>query len=197
MAPAALPGGAHHAERARKSCARQLAVLHRARRPARREGPGASGTRGELIKATPSARPLYARRSPLALRLLARKGPAESPSTTPSSAAAWKPRSRRSMLSHQDGLRLVHGDGPCCPASSWTLRPPASPQTLSEGHGRAQESLAKVLMELTGATRVVCRDDASAATSRAAARVRLLQPRATRYLPPKGEHAKGGPAGGT
>ncbi|AGC43599.1 hypothetical protein MYSTI_02277 [Myxococcus stipitatus DSM 14675] len=111
----------------------------------------------------PIGQALYARRSPLALRLLTRKGPAEEPVND----AFFRRRleaalARRSMLSHRDGLRLVHGEADLLPGlfvdrygSGLTL------QTLSEGMDARKESLAKVLVELTGATHVVCRDDAS------------------------------------
>ncbi|QSQ17342.1 class I SAM-dependent rRNA methyltransferase [Myxococcus landrumensis] len=111
----------------------------------------------------PIGQALYARRSPLALRLLTRKGPAEEPIND----AFFRRRleaalARRAMLSHRDGLRLVHGEADQLPGlfvdrygSGLTL------QTLSEGMDARKESLAKMLVELTGATHVVCRDDAS------------------------------------
>lgn len=111
----------------------------------------------------PIGQALYARRSPLALRLLTRKGPAEEPVND----AFFRRRleaalSRRATLSHRDGLRLVHGEADLLPGlfvdrygAGLTL------QTLSEGMDARKESLAKMLVELTGATHVVCRDDAS------------------------------------
>ncbi|QDE89044.1 SAM-dependent methyltransferase [Myxococcus xanthus] len=111
----------------------------------------------------PIGQALYARRSPLALRLLTRKGPAEEPVDD----AFFRRRleaalARRAYLSGRDGLRLVHGEADQLPGlfvdrygKGLTL------QTLSEGMDARKETLAKMLVELTGATHVMCRDDAS------------------------------------
>ncbi|MCE9666210.1 class I SAM-dependent rRNA methyltransferase [Myxococcus stipitatus] len=111
----------------------------------------------------PIGQALYARRSPLALRLLTRKGPADEPVDD----AFFRRRleaalARRKPLSGRDGLRLVHGEADLLPGlfvdrygAGLTL------QTLSEGMDARKEMLARVLVELTGATHVVCRDDAS------------------------------------
>ncbi|MBZ4400514.1 class I SAM-dependent rRNA methyltransferase [Myxococcus sp. MISCRS1] len=111
----------------------------------------------------PIGQALYARRSPLALRLLTRTPPRE----LQVNDAFFRKRleaalARRSSLSKRDGLRLVHGEADLLPGlfvdrygKGLTL------QTLSEGMDARKESLAKMLVELTGATHVVCRDDAS------------------------------------
>jgi len=111
----------------------------------------------------PIGQALYARRSPLALRLLTRKGPADEPVDD----AFFRRRleaalARRKPLAGRDGLRLVHGEADLLPGlfvdrygAGLTL------QTLSEGMDARKEMLARVLVELTGATHVVCRDDAS------------------------------------
>lgn len=111
----------------------------------------------------PIGQALYARRSPLALRLLTRKAPAEEPVDD----AFFRRRleaslARRAPLSGRDGLRLVHGEADLLPGL-FVDRYGAglSLQTLSEGMDARKESLARMLVELTGATHVVCRDDAS------------------------------------
>lgn len=111
----------------------------------------------------PIGQALYARRSPLALRLLTRRSPAEEPVDD----AFFRRRleaslARRAPLSGRDGLRLVHGEADLLPGL-FVDRYGAglSLQTLSEGMDARKESLARMLVELTGATHVVCRDDAS------------------------------------
>jgi len=111
----------------------------------------------------PIGQALYARRSPLALRLLTRKPPREQPVNDLFFRRRLEAAlARRASLSGRDGLRLVHGESDQLPGlfvdrygKGLTL------QTLSEGMDARKESLAKMLVELTGATHVVCRDDAS------------------------------------
>ncbi len=115
------------------------------------------------VQGNPIGQAFYARSSPLALRLLTRKGPAEEPVDD----AFFRRRleaslSRRASLKGRDGLRLVHGEADLLPGlfvdrygTGLTL------QTLSEGMDARKEMLARMLVELTGATHVVCRDDAS------------------------------------
>ncbi|MDC0714454.1 class I SAM-dependent rRNA methyltransferase [Stigmatella sp. ncwal1] len=111
----------------------------------------------------PIGQAFYAQRSPLALRLLTRR-----PSTEePADEAFFRRRleaslARRAPLKHRDGVRLVHGEADLLPGlfvdrygAGLTL------QTLSEGMDTRKEWIARVLVELTGATHVVCRDDAS------------------------------------
>ncbi|HEX8697983.1 MAG TPA: class I SAM-dependent rRNA methyltransferase [Myxococcaceae bacterium] len=111
----------------------------------------------------PIGQAFYAQRSPLALRLLTRKPATEEPVDD----AFFRRRleaalARRAPLKHRDGLRLVHGEADLLPGlfvdrygAGLTL------QTLSEGMDARKQWVARVLAELTGATHVVCRDDAS------------------------------------
>lgn len=111
----------------------------------------------------PIGQAFYAQRSPLALRLLTRRPPAEEPVDE----AFFRRRleaalARRAPLKHRDGLRLVHGEADLLPGffvdrygAGLTV------QTLSEGMDARKELLARMLVERTGATHVVCRDDAS------------------------------------
>jgi 23S rRNA (cytosine1962-C5)-methyltransferase len=115
------------------------------------------------VQGNPIGQAFSARTSPLALRLLTRKGPAEEPVDD----AFFRRRleaslARRAPLKGRDGVRLVHGEADLLPGlfvdrygTGLTL------QTLSEGMDARKETLARMLVELTGATHVVCRDDAS------------------------------------
>ncbi len=130
--------------------------------------PPAVEARGAVVavvdpQGNPIGQAFYAQRSPLALRLLTRKPPGEEPVDD----AFFRRRleaslARRAPLRHRDGVRLVHGEADLLPGlfvdrygAGLTL------QTLSEGMDARKERLARVLVELTGATHVVCRDDAS------------------------------------
>ncbi|ATB27419.1 class I SAM-dependent rRNA methyltransferase [Melittangium boletus] len=111
----------------------------------------------------PVGQAFYAQHSPLALRLLTRKGPAEEKVDE----AFLRQRleaslARRSFLRQRDGLRLVHGEADLLPGL-FVDRYGAglSVQTLSEGMDARKEWVARTLASLTGATHVVCRDDAS------------------------------------
>jgi 23S rRNA (cytosine1962-C5)-methyltransferase len=106
---------------------------------------------------------LYARRSPLALRLLTRRGPEEEPINEDFFRGRLKASiKRRVSLGPRDALRLVHGESDLLPglvvdryAGALVL------QTLSEGMDARESLLARLLVELTGASRVVARDDGS------------------------------------
>jgi 23S rRNA (cytosine1962-C5)-methyltransferase len=130
--------------------------------------PPAGDTRGTVVsvvdlQGNPIGQAFYAQRSPLALRLLTRRPPAEEPVDE----AFFRHRleaalARRAPLKHRDGLRLVHGEADLLPGlfvdrygAGLTV------QTLSEGMDARKELLARMLVERTGATHVVCRDDAS------------------------------------
>ena len=111
----------------------------------------------------PVGQAFYAQRSPLALRLLTRKGPAEEKVDE----ALLRHRlelalARRAPWKGRDGLRLVHGEADLLPGL-FVDRYGAglSLQTLSEGMDARKEWIARTLAGLTGATHVVCRDDAS------------------------------------
>ncbi|WP_375757488.1 class I SAM-dependent rRNA methyltransferase [Corallococcus exercitus] len=111
----------------------------------------------------PIGQALYARRSPLALRLLTRKGPNEEKVDDAFFIRRLEAAlARRAVLPGRDGLRLVHGEADLLPGffvdrygQGLTV------QTLSEGMDARKEMLARALVERTGATHVVCRDDAS------------------------------------
>jgi 23S rRNA (cytosine1962-C5)-methyltransferase len=125
-------------------------------------------TRGMVVavvdpQGNPIGQAFYAQRSPLALRLLTRRPASEEAVDE----AFFRHRleaslARRAPLKHRDGLRLVHGEADLLPGlfvdrygSGLTV------QTLSEGMDARKELVARVLVEKTGATHVVCRDDAS------------------------------------
>lgn len=111
----------------------------------------------------PIGQALYARRSPLALRLLTRKGPNEERVDDAFFIRRLEAAlARRAVLPGRDGLRLVHGEADLLPGffvdrygQGLTV------QTLSEGMDARKEMLARALVERTGASHVVCRDDAS------------------------------------
>ncbi|MBN8231344.1 class I SAM-dependent rRNA methyltransferase [Corallococcus macrosporus] len=111
----------------------------------------------------PIGQALYARRSPLALRLLTRKGPNEEKVDDAFFIRRLEAAlARRAVLPGRDGLRLVHGEADLLPGffvdrygQGLTV------QTLSEGMDARKEMLARALVEKTGASHVVCRDDAS------------------------------------
>ncbi len=111
----------------------------------------------------PVGQALYARRSPLALRLLTRRGPDEEPIDEDFFRGRLEASlRRRATLGPRDAVRLVHGESDLLPGlvvdrygSSLVL------QSLSEGMDAREGLLARLLVELTGATRVVARDDGS------------------------------------
>jgi 23S rRNA (cytosine1962-C5)-methyltransferase len=106
---------------------------------------------------------LYARTSPLALRLLTRR-PSEEERVDD---AFFRRRleasiQRRAPLGPREALRLVHAESDLLPGlvvdrygTSLVL------QSLSEGMDAREALLARLLVELTGASRVVARDDGS------------------------------------
>ncbi len=105
----------------------------------------------------------YARHSPLALRLLTRRGPADEPIDEDFFRRRLEASiRRRASLGSRDALRLVHGESDLLPGlvvdcygSALVL------QSLSEGMDAREEVLARLLVELTGAARVLARDDGS------------------------------------
>jgi 23S rRNA (cytosine1962-C5)-methyltransferase len=106
---------------------------------------------------------LSARSSPLALRLLTRRGADEEPIDE----AFFRRRleaslRRRAALGPRDALRLVHGESDLLPGLVVDrYRSALVLQSLSEGMDAREELLARLLVELTGAERVVARDDGS------------------------------------
>ncbi|NOK32405.1 class I SAM-dependent rRNA methyltransferase [Corallococcus exercitus] len=130
--------------------------------------PPATDTPGAVVavvdpQGNPIGQALYARRSPLALRLLTRKGPNEEKVDDAFFIRRLEAAlARRAVLPGRDGLRLVHGEADLLPGffvdrygQGLTV------QTLSEGMDARKEMLARALVERTGVSHVVCRDDAS------------------------------------
>ncbi|RKH03255.1 class I SAM-dependent rRNA methyltransferase [Corallococcus sp. CA047B] len=111
----------------------------------------------------PIGQALYARRSPLAIRLLTRKSPAEEKVDDAFFIRRVEAAlARRAVLPGRDGLRLVHGEADQLPGFFVDRYGPGlTIQTLSEGMDARKEMLARALVKMTGATHVVCRDDAS------------------------------------
>jgi 23S rRNA (cytosine1962-C5)-methyltransferase len=106
---------------------------------------------------------LYARTSPLALRLLTRRGADEEPIDD----AFFRRRleaslRRRAALGPRDALRLVHAESDLLPGLVVDrYRNALVLQSLSEGMDAREGLLSRLLVELTGATRVLARDDGS------------------------------------
>ncbi|MGQ0504123.1 MAG: class I SAM-dependent rRNA methyltransferase [Myxococcaceae bacterium] len=111
----------------------------------------------------PIGQAFWATQSPLAIRLLTRK-----PSSEEKIDDAFFERrlkaslARRSAFHERDAYRVVHGESDLIPGliadrygKGLVL------QTLSEGADVRKERFARQLAEMTGATHVVCRDDAS------------------------------------
>lgn len=111
----------------------------------------------------PVGQAFWSSRSPLALRLLTRRPAGEEKVDE----AFFRQRlqaaiDRRKVMGERDALRLVHGESDLIPGlfvdrygEGLTV------QTLSEGADQWKERFARLLVELTGARHVVCRDDAS------------------------------------
>ncbi|MDX2011316.1 MAG: class I SAM-dependent rRNA methyltransferase [Myxococcaceae bacterium] len=101
--------------------------------------------------------------SPLALRLVSRSLSTEERVDD----AFWKRRfelalARRASLVGRDAMRLVHAEADLVPGLIVDRYGPAlTLQTLSEGADVRKASWARLLQEVTGASLVVCRDDAS------------------------------------
>ncbi len=130
--------------------------------------PPAVESPGEVVlvvdkQRNPIGQALYARKSPLALRLLTR-GP---PEQEPIDEAFFRRRlaaclQRRRTLVGRDAYRVVHGEADLLPGlfvdrygSALVM------QTLSEGMDARKAMLAALCADLFGADRVVCRDDGS------------------------------------
>ncbi|MFL5319138.1 MAG: class I SAM-dependent rRNA methyltransferase, partial [Myxococcaceae bacterium] len=111
----------------------------------------------------PIGQAFYARKSPLALRLLTRKSSQDERVDDAFFEARLKAAlDRRQSLSQRDAYRLVHGESDLLPGLLVDKYGTGlSIQTLSEGMDARKESLGKALAKLTSATHVVCRDDHS------------------------------------
>jgi len=115
------------------------------------------------VQGNPVGQALYARSSPLALRLLTR----EPSSQLRVDDAFFEARleaalARRAVLAGRDAWRLVHGESDLLPGLLVDrFGEGLSLQTLSEGMDARKAQLAVALRRLTGARVVVCRDDHS------------------------------------
>jgi 23S rRNA (cytosine1962-C5)-methyltransferase len=110
----------------------------------------------------PAGQALWAARSPLALRLLTRRAPADERVDAGWFRARLEASIARRAPLGREALRLVHGEADGLPGLFVDrYRDRLVLQTLSEGMDARKESLAEALRALTGAVQVVCRDDGS------------------------------------
>lgn len=111
----------------------------------------------------PVGQAFWSTRSPLALRLLTRAAPSDEPVDDDFFRRRLEASlARRRPLAGRDALRLVHGESDLLPGLFVDRYGTGLVvQTLSEGADARKERLAGMLVELTGATHAVCRDDAS------------------------------------
>lgn len=125
-------------------------------------------TPGEVVRVVdaqrnPIGQAFSSTRSPIALRLLTREGPEQlRVDDAFFRARLERARTRRRPLQGRDAFRWVHGESDGLPgllvdryADRLVL------QTLSEGADARKGRLADLLMAVSGARQVVCRDDAS------------------------------------
>ena len=130
--------------------------------------PPETTTAGAIVRVVdgqrnPIGQAFYAQRSPVALRLLTRKGPEDERVDEAFFVARLKAAlARRASLAPRDAFRMVHGESDRLPGlfidrygAGLTL------QTLSEGMDARKEMLAREAAKLLGATHVMCRDAAS------------------------------------
>jgi 23S rRNA (cytosine1962-C5)-methyltransferase len=123
---------------------------------------------GEVVRVVdgqrnPIGQAFASTRSPIALRLLTR----EAPEQVAVDDAFFRARIERALvrrrsLQTRDAFRVLHGESDGLPGllvDRYADR--LVMQTLSEGADARKERLARILVEVTGATQVVCRDDAS------------------------------------
>jgi 23S rRNA (cytosine1962-C5)-methyltransferase len=110
----------------------------------------------------PAGQALWASKSPLALRLLTRRAPGDEPVDDGFFRARLRGSLSRRARFQREGLRLVHAEADGLPGFFVDRYLDALVlQTLSEGMDARKEWLASELCELTGARRVVLRDDGS------------------------------------
>jgi 23S rRNA (cytosine1962-C5)-methyltransferase len=110
----------------------------------------------------PAGQALWAARSPLALRLLTRRAPADEPVDASWFRARLEASIARRTPLRREALRLVHGEADGLPGLFVDrYRDRLVLQTLSEGMDAQKEALAGALVTLTHAVQVVCRDDGS------------------------------------
>src|SRR5256885_10609939 len=108
------------------------------------------------------ARGFWAVKSPIALRVLSRQDSALDEELLASRLRrAWE--RRRAMFPRADAFRLAHGEADLLPGYFVDFYAGvAAVQHLAEWAEARREQLARLLVELTGATAVVARDDGSA-----------------------------------
>ena len=129
------------------------------------EPPDASG--GAVVavldpRGQPAGQALWAARSPLALRLLTRRPPAEERVDDAWFRAHLEASISRRATTPREAQRLVHAEADGLPGLFVDrYRDRLVLQTLSEGMDSRKERLAAQLVELTGAAQVVARDDGS------------------------------------
>jgi len=110
----------------------------------------------------PAGQALWAARSPLALRLLTRRPPADERVDAGWFRARLEASIARRAPLGREALRLVHAESDGLPGLLVDrYRDRLVLQTLSEGMDAQKEALGAALAELTGAVQVVCRDDGS------------------------------------
>jgi 23S rRNA (cytosine1962-C5)-methyltransferase len=110
----------------------------------------------------PAGQALWAARSPLALRLLTRRPPAEERVDDGWFRARLEASISRRATTPREGQRLVHAEADGLPGLFVDrYRDRLVLQTLSEGMDARKEALAQELLRLTSGVQVVARDDGS------------------------------------
>ncbi len=109
----------------------------------------------------PIGQALWAESSPLALRLLTRKGPESEPVDDDFFRRRLRASiARRASIKNRDAMRLVHGEADALPGLFVDRYADALVvQTLAEGADARKELFARLLVEITRARVVICRDD--------------------------------------
>jgi len=126
------------------------------------DAPGGSVVSVVDPRGQPAGQALWAARSPLALRLLTRRPPAEERVDAGWFRARLEASIARRAPFGREALRWVHAEADGLPGLFVDrYRDRLVLQTLSEGMDARKEALAAALVELGGATQVVCRDDGS------------------------------------
>lgn len=126
------------------------------------DAPGGSVVAVVDPRGQPAGQALWAARSPLALRLLTRRAPAEERVDAGWFRARMEASIGRRAVFGREALRLVHGEADGLPGLFVDrYRDRLVLQTLAEGMDARKEVLAAALAELTSAVQVVSRDDGS------------------------------------
>ena len=128
------------------------------------EEPGVRG--GAIVEVVdkqrnPIGQALWAARSPIALRLLTRKGDERCDRAFFEERLA-RAIARRAPLRARDAYRVVHGEADLLPGLFVDRYGDAAVlQTLSEGMNARKRELAEAIASRLGVARVICRDDGS------------------------------------